>query len=219
VDEDLNTLAEALAYLRSTVSQQLQLGQEVLACDPEHPLPSDLAIPGLVQRSIMLTSGFATMVEEGNPVCALPLVRIHIDNCMRLYAFMLAEDPHAVLTAYLEDIPLNRLRAKDGTPLTDGYLHRELSKTFLWVSDAYKNASGSVHFSRPGMLSAWVDSDDSQRTVYFQVGTEGGRLWLLEERRDAVETFTQTTRVFVRILASMLDAKQRVSAGQSQAHE
>jgi len=219
VDEDLSTLAEAVAYLRSTVPQQLQLGQELLATDPEHPLPSDLAIPGLVQRSIMLTSGFATMVEECNPVCALPLIRMHLDNCMRLFAFMLAEHPHAVLKAYLEDIPLSRLRSKDGAALTDSYLHRELSKTFPWVSGAYKIASGSVHFSRPGMLSAWAHSDDSQRTVYFQVGVDGGRVWSLEERKDAVETFTGTTRVFVRVLASMRAAKQRLSAGEDHAPE
>jgi hypothetical protein len=65
------------------------------------------------------------------------------------------------------------------------------------------------------MLSAWLHPDDSQGTVYFQVAVNGGRMWPLEERKDAVETFTETTRVFVRILTSMLAAKQRVSAGES----
>ncbi|HBX0033523.1 TPA: hypothetical protein MFX75_23805 [Klebsiella pneumoniae] len=47
---------------------------------------------GIARRSCALTSGFKSMLEAKNSLCALALVRMQLDNSLRLYAGFFSKD-------------------------------------------------------------------------------------------------------------------------------
>ncbi|RLT69347.1 hypothetical protein D7V92_11160 [Parabacteroides sp. CH2-D42-20] len=49
----------------------------------------DLMASAIANRAIALNQGFTILVQENNYLCALPLIRMQLDNCLRFYATVL----------------------------------------------------------------------------------------------------------------------------------
>src|SRR5277367_1434699 len=47
---------------------------------------------GIGRRTLALSSGFRSMVEQRNSLCALPIVRMQLDTALRLYAGFFVTD-------------------------------------------------------------------------------------------------------------------------------
>lgn len=59
-------------------------------------LQVDLGFAALLNRSQQLTDGFIAMVKARNLTCAAALLRLQLDNCMRLYAALYCRGPEGV---------------------------------------------------------------------------------------------------------------------------
>src|SRR5216684_3012045 len=142
-----STLEAAIAHLRASETAHLEALKRATLADASALFAADIIMYGVAQRSLMLIDGFTAMVEQSNYVCGVPLLRLQLDNIMRFHSLWLVSDPQIVLEALLKDTPFNKLKSQDGKPLTDAYLHEQLSQLHPWVSEVYKCTSGFVHLS------------------------------------------------------------------------
>ena len=65
----------------------------------------DLGFSPLLKRSLQLTDGFIAMIKARNLTCAAALLRLQLDNCMRLYALYIAEDRKAFINSLMAGGP------------------------------------------------------------------------------------------------------------------
>lgn len=109
----------------------------------------------ILDKCTRLIDGFIDMLEKRNLACAGILLRIQIDNCMRMYAFYVAENRSEISrSVYGDGKQINRMKAKDGKQMTDFYLRKELSKIDKRFYSVYKAASGYIHYSEKAFYAS-----------------------------------------------------------------
>jgi hypothetical protein len=209
-----DTLEAAVACLRASESAHQQVLARAMTADAGALYPADHVMLGVAQRSLMLIAGFVALVEQSNAVCAVPLLRLQLDNIMRFNALWLVRDPKEVLNALLSEKPFNKLKSRDGNePLTDRYLAEQLSKRHPWVSEVYKRTSGFIHLSMPGLMSGVVGiGDATSRDVQFAIGPNAGRIWTDEEKKEAVDAFIAATSALMYLFVSWVITKEKVAS-------
>ena len=128
----------------------------------ENLLKEDLCLCAMLDRSMRLTDGFIPMIEERNLTCAGALLRLQMDNCLRLFALFIANDRDEAVDCIIDGGIFNSLRDKDGNQMRDRY--------DPGFSDIYTQASGFIHFSS----KAFYQSVHPQKNyeISFQVGGE-----------------------------------------------
>ena len=109
---------------------------------------------GIGRRALALSSGFRSMVEQRNSLCALPIIRMQLDTCFRLYAGFFVKDHQQFSKEVFYGAQINKMKSRDGDPLTDSYLVKEVAKQNSWIIDVYKETSGYIHFSNRHILEA-----------------------------------------------------------------
>ena len=148
----------------------------------ENILDIDFCFCGMLDRSIRLADGFIPMIKNRNLTCAGALLRLQLDNCMRLYALYIANDERAVVNALLDGDKIDKLKDKKGNQMRDTYLKNEFGNIDSQLPIVYENTSGFIHFSAKAIYQSIYDCND--HTIKFQVGGE------LNEKRN--ETLIDT---------------------------
>ncbi len=59
-----------------------------------------------------LIKGFVEMIKQENLICAIPLLRLQLDNSLRFYAAFLVENPHELASHFIEGEAIRRLTEK-----------------------------------------------------------------------------------------------------------
>lgn len=171
----------------------------------ENILDIDLCFCGMLDRSIRLADGFIPMIKNRNLTCAGALLRLQLDNCMRLYALYIANDERAVVNALLNGDKIDKLKDKKGNQMRDTYLKNELGNIDSQLPIVYENTSGFIHFSAKAIYQSIYDCND--HTIKFQVGGE------LNEKRnetliECAAAYLHFYRLFLELMKSEADWKK-----------
>jgi hypothetical protein len=192
------------------VEQHVELVASSMAEDGGKAHPIDFVMWAAAQRSVNLIDGFAGLVEQGNHTCAVPLLRLQLDNAMRFLSLGLVKDPGEIVLALLSDKPLHKLKSRTGHQLRDRFLLDELSKHYPWAKSAYAKTSGWVHLSVPGMVSSFGAIDETTRRADVHIGIGAGRPWPEADREEAVDAFIAATDVVLALFASWTKHKRAI---------
>jgi hypothetical protein len=199
-----------ITQIRSREKQHVELLHAVFKADADAIFPADLIVAGAIQRSLMLCKGFLTLLRAKNGLCAGAVLRLQVDNILRLYASSLFPSGSDTLLAILEDWPLSRLKAPDGKPLTDRELCNRVAAIYPWVPSVFKHTSAFVHFSRPAVMSALTSVSDDRRFT-LSIGSRVGRPWRPSERLEAAQAFDAATKAVLEMVYAWGHAKARVA--------
>jgi len=163
---DENTIKKALDKLDSLREVHLKIAKEMLEADQGNIFPLDLFMLGIIKRSLLLLKGFCDLVRPNNFTSAAPLVRLHLDDLLHIYAAFIAENPHKFAMKKLKGKRTNNLKDKNGKKMSDNYLAKQLSKNkeFSWVKKVYKETSKFIHFSDKHIFST-VQSIGENKTI------------------------------------------------------
>lgn len=103
----------------------------------------------LINRTIELNNGFITLFNCQNYITAISLLRLQVENCLRLYGFAIMDDMPNCIDSFIEGIDYNNLKGNNGKRLCDSYLAKELDKKMPEYNfyDTYKKYCEIVHFS------------------------------------------------------------------------
>lgn len=103
-------------------------------------------IASITNRAISLIKSFEILFKTKNYSTAISLVRLQIDNCLRLYAMTIC-NPEFLLTEITKGNQVRRLKDRDGKKMTDAYLIKKLDEIMPNLKSLYNETSGFIHFS------------------------------------------------------------------------
>ena len=101
----------------------------------------------IVNRSISLNRGFLILTDFNNYITAISLIRMQIDNCLRLFAMSLVTDRKKFYEDVLIGKHIRNMKDAESNKMTDRYLVDKLDRLYPKFKLLYKNTSGFIHFS------------------------------------------------------------------------
>lgn len=172
--------------------------------------PVDLLSYAVIHRSINLVQGFAYLIEKRNFICAAPLLRLQLDNCLRFSAVFLVSDCHEFATQVLKGRPVRRMKDKSGALMNDSYLVKKLAVDHPWVERVYTRTSGYIHLSETHFYNTLIPQTQAAQekgVQAFHIGP-GDSFETDEVYEEATEAFVETTRVLMKYLIGWVQTKE-----------
>lgn len=143
----LMSLIHELDLLKNYRKLHIDLSVNMMKVNNGDIFPLDLLLWSTSNRSMCLLKGFIELIESKNYICAVPLIRLQLDNGLRLFAGTLVKDPHEFSIRIMKGIPVNKQKDISNNLMTDKYLVQEISKKYPWISELYNHLSGYIHLS------------------------------------------------------------------------
>jgi len=109
----------------------------------------DKLIVSALMRSEYLTKAYYELISNYNYMASLHIVRLNLDNVLRVYAGFISENPDKFADSFIDGVNICDLKDKNDKKMSDSHLAKEISKRkgFEWIHEFYKNMSGFIHFS------------------------------------------------------------------------
>lgn len=101
----------------------------------------------VVNRAISLNRGFVQLTNLNNYLTAISLIRLQVDNCLRLYAMSLVDNTSEFYDSILAGKEIRQMKDRDGNTLNDGYLAMKIDSIFPDFLTLYKSTCGFIHLS------------------------------------------------------------------------
>jgi hypothetical protein len=114
-------------------------------------------------RSYVLGDGFIDAFDTWNPIVAAPLLRMQLDNLVRLSFMVRAPSASDVARHVVLGGEFRKLRDSDGKLLNDARLLEDAKEFHPWIPAVYRATSGWVHFSPAHVYAAVRMARDEQR--------------------------------------------------------
>lgn len=199
------TLDEITARLEAYTEKYTSLIGEILQADGGNGYPADFMVLPLLNRSTKLVSGFLTLIKEQNYLCAIPLIRLQLDNALRYYATALVDNPDGLVLDFLKGKPINKMKDRKHQQMRDGYLADQLNKELPGVKSIYTSTSGYVHLSDKHFFVTITPSGKDAGRMKFGNGPD---LFTLVDRINFVNQMVQCSEVVYRLIEEWKNFKQ-----------
>ena len=158
--------------------------------------PMDFLVAAVLNRSLCLLAGFSRLVEQRNLVAAAPLLRLQLDNGLRLSAAWLVDEPHQLAMAVLAGEKISSLRDRFGMRMTDRQLVTTLSADHPWIPSVYEHTSGYVHLSEKHMFNA-IQAKPEGRAVVVKI-SDRDSFETDDPYLEAIGAFVQCTKLVLK---------------------
>mgnify|MGYP001164803540 CR=1 FL=1 len=168
----------------------------------------DLYTSAIINRSISLMRGFIVLAKENNYISSVPLIRIQLDNCLRLYASTLVTDYNDFFKEYLKGTHIGHLKDANGKKMTDTHLVTLLNKIFPGVHNLYKNSSGHVHFSNEHTFLSTTIVANKERTIGTSIGYFD--FYPIDKKVDFAYNMLKASEILLGLTRSWKDQKLKV---------
>lgn len=195
------TLSELLDKLDEQKQIHIEVMHKVLQADNSSIFPLDLMSISIAKRSMSIIKGFVEMIRQENFICAIPLLRMQLDNSLRFYAAFLVEHPHKLATEFIDGKHIRNLKDKDtNQKLTDRYLVEKLAKHYPWIIKVYETSSGYIHLSDIHLFNT-LGKEVNNRGVNFVISDKDTHI-TERERFEATYTMFNLTTIVLWLLNS-----------------
>lgn len=170
----------------------------------------DIFVNGLLNRSVNLLKGFIELMRQNNFIAAAPLVRLHLDSLLRLYAPQLIDynvDDFALKV--IGGTPVRKIKDRDNQKMTDTRLVKKISEheAFNWVEKVYETGNAYVHYSDQLVFAAMKIKDKEERIVNFTVGQHDNFI-PITEKHGAVHWMHEITDGLLFLTYSRIKQKE-----------
>ena len=133
-----------------------------------------------INRAMNINRGFITLTKDDNYSCAIPLMRLMLDNCMRFWGISLVDDKHDYIRVWGSGEKISTIKDRNGKKLTDKHLSECFALLYRGVDKTYNDACAYVHFSEQNLyITAKVDKQKERR---------------VDLRIDGYDHFPETTK-------------------------
>ena len=123
---DPSMLEEELNKLEVVSKSTIGLGRKMLETHAIYRF--DLYCGAVLNRTINLVEGFSKQVRDSNFISAAPLVRIHLDSPLRLFAaYQVDYNIHDFAEKIMSGQQIDKLKDRHGQQMKDAYLAKQLS--------------------------------------------------------------------------------------------
>lgn len=115
------------------------------AMETKSATPIDLFVHSIAFRAEAINSGYNSLTEQGNYLCAIALIRMQIDNFLMAWAGLLSKDRDKFYLYYNTGRPVNQLTDAQGNKLTQGYLVNTFAEREPSVKEIYQSGNEYIH--------------------------------------------------------------------------
>ncbi|TXE01838.1 hypothetical protein [Algoriphagus aquimarinus] len=130
----------------------------------------DLYFDGVYNRSLSLLDATLILLDSKNFMAAASIVRLHLDNFLRLHAAWIVDKPYDFVSEVMDGKSVRNLKDRNGNKMWDGYLVEDASKKYPWIRDVYDKSCGFIHFSGTHIFSNQKIIDNETRTIGSYIG-------------------------------------------------
>ena len=164
---EIKSLTEHLDQLDVSQKELINLAYQIAESADGAIYPIDLFVMAAIKKTLSINRGYVSQLREDNYVCGAALLRIQIDSALRLHASTLVKDTTKFVGEIMDGKPMNQLRDKKGKLLTDTYLYNEVSKSYPWITNLYKESSGFVHLSEKHFFATYSRSNEERHPQFI----------------------------------------------------
>ena len=170
----------------------------------------DLYCLAQLNRSINILNEFIQLAKSDNFITAFALVRIHLDNLQRIFAFHLIDkNPDEIVLEIQKGKKLNQFQSKNSKrKLNDSVLAQELSNEegFEWVKGVYEAGNNFVHFSDKHLLSTTITNNE-ERSLSSTIAI-GSKLIENSEKEGSVIYIAKITEAIIFFIDNWSEQKK-----------
>ena len=115
----------------------------------------NIFICSVLNRSMIINRGFLSLTKDNNYFCAIPLLRMQVDNCLRFFGIRLYDNPIDYIEKSMSGTKISSLKDKvTNHKLSDSYLAQQLNVHYTNVKNIYDDACKYVHLSEESLYNA-----------------------------------------------------------------
>jgi hypothetical protein len=166
----------------------------------------DLVMMGVIKRSLDLVGGAIVLVEQWNFTAAAPILRLQLDNILKLVYLGHAPDAGLVAKEILSGKRFDKLKDRDNQRLTDARLREYAKPIYPWIDSVYEQTSKMIHFSDKHCFMIAKAVNDETRTVEFAI-EEGLPDWPEVELDEFLHALTFSTDALLKVIEGWIQAK------------
>ena len=142
-------MSELLKNIDESIDCLLELSEETFEVRPLRFY--DFYCSAVLNKYVNLLRGFTGLMRDNNYIAAVPLVRVHFDLLLQLYASTLfSGSVDEFAKKIFKGRQIKNMKDRDGRLMRDGYLAKKISNRegLGWALRLYDNQiSGYTHYS------------------------------------------------------------------------
>jgi hypothetical protein len=186
----MSTTLEALEELDSRLIKTAQ--SLFLACEASL-YPADLLAIAVANRALCLLNSFLLLIRNGGYIAAAGILRMQLDNVLRLGGVIATADPHDVANQLINGTALAKIKDSQGEKMRDARLRKVVAARLSWVDKTYSLSSDYIHLSKQHILHVLQRSPfnaDGHREL--EIGSDDAYLDD-DQREDLIAAFQTVT--------------------------
>ena len=194
-------MEEELNAVSSLAERHRQVGAALYQACEGNLFPCDGLAMAVLDRSLNLLEGFVLLLKNNGYICAVPLLRMQLDNILRFHGIIQQRDPHGLAEKVFSGTRLSKMKDDDRKSLTDARLLELLEGRNPDIREIYKQASGYIHLSEQHVYHFMSRSklDESGRRM-FAIGNNDEHL-SPEHKTRLVNAFETVTKGVLEVLS------------------
>lgn len=210
---EMKKVEKELEALEELIDLQVKKGAELLQAYEGKLYPLDFLAAAVLNRSIELIKGFSLLVKEDNYLVAASLVRLQIDNLLRLSAVWLVSDTQDFAKKVMAGTPIRKLKDRNGERMRDSYLLQRIGEKNDWIRSVYEETSGFIHLSDKHILSLFNRMGKDRNVVKGRLDFEmviGGTGENIPDslKIEMVQAYSEITKGILTLIQDLIVAKQ-----------
>lgn len=196
--------------------RHLAIGKEIIKADSGTMFPVDILALAALNRSLCLSRAFDELIKHSNFIAAAPLLRLQLDNALRLFALTLVSNPHELASKVFEGTPIRKMRDRDNVLMTDKHLSDKLNQVYPWVKRVYENTSGYIHLSDKHIWNMTrLESSDPKLTLSSMKISDSDSFVPESIYAEALESYSEITKIIYTLLDGWVFTKNNPVLSQS----
>lgn len=160
-----------------------------------------------IKKTTSLTHAFCLLVRARNTLTAAALIRLQLDTALRISGLSLVDDLEVAGTHLMNDGNYRGLKSRDGRPLHDRLLHRNLNEHYPGVTAVYEATSSYVHLSAAHIKTGLLACEGTSALVFHLNGADDPKSD--EKLTEIVDSFEQATRLTADMIEDFLRYRYR----------
>ena len=194
------TPEELIGILKESKKTHLNIAEKMLKADNSALYPLDLLAVAVFKRSLSLIRGFTTLIEDENFICAVPLIRLQLDNLLRFYASFIVTEPHKFANDIIDGKHVRNLKDSKGNKMTDRHLVERMAEDFPWIKSVYEKTSGFIHLSNEHVFDSFKGSQNYKERKLSIAITDKDEEVSEEIKIEAIKAMCHITQELLRYL-------------------
>lgn len=201
-------IESGLIELEELSRSHVERGMNLLTSNDSKLYTLDLLSVAVYRRSMSLIAGFSDMIRSNNFTCAVPLIRMQLDNALRFYATTLVQNPDKFVAKFISGTHIGDFTDfETGRKLSDTYLVKHLGKKFPGIIQVYRDTSGFIHLSEKHLFSTLGKKSNAERTISVTIGSDDSYISNFQ-REDAVNAMIDITKIVLWVLSGWTTHKE-----------